>query len=98
MANNRSGRPPYLLRAESWPVVAASLVVFGVVWIAGLVADNTALLVVGWVLLSLWIVGLLVRALAIETIAALAKGETYRDGFWRFVRLIVVSALNGLLP
>ncbi|MFN8167989.1 MAG: hypothetical protein U0S36_04320 [Candidatus Nanopelagicales bacterium] len=69
-----------------------------VVLMSGYVWEISALYVLGWILLGLWIIGVLARAVTIEVLAAIADGESPRDGLWRFVWLVVVAALVGLIP
>jgi hypothetical protein len=91
------GPPPYLLTPGSWPLVLGLFALAVGVTLVGYLWEVPALRIAGWVLLSLWVVGIVIRALAIETRAALADGLSYRDGFWRFARLIAWSALTGLI-
>lgn len=98
VTRSRMGRPHYLLTPDSWPVVLVFFLLSIVVLVAGEVWNTSALVVLGWMLIGFWVAGVMARALAIETLAARAEGHSYRDGFWRFVRLIVVGALTGLIP
>ena len=97
VSRGRSNNPHYLVRPESWPVALATFVVLVLAAIVMITVGSdegtTWLQVGGWVLFGLAVVGLFARAITIEVLAALAAGESPRNGCWRFAWAVLAATL-----